>query len=60
MADVRKELTFCRKLDINVIGIIENMSGYICPHCSECNRIFSQGGGEQMAQEFGIRFLGES
>ena len=59
MADVRKEWTFCRKLGIPVIGLIENMSGYVCPHCFECNRIFSQGGGEQMAQDFGLRFLGK-
>lgn len=59
MADVRKELTFCNKLGIRVIGIIENMSGYICPHCSECNMVFSHGGGERMAQEFGVRFLGK-
>jgi Mrp family chromosome partitioning ATPase len=34
VADVRKEITFCKKLDVNVIGIVENMSGFVCPHCS--------------------------
>ncbi|KAL1914565.1 uncharacterized protein VTP21DRAFT_8190 [Calcarisporiella thermophila] len=58
LSDVRKELSFCRKVQLPVLGVIENMSGYICPHCEECTNIFSTGGGEAMAQEFGIQFLG--
>nr|KAG5711912.1 hypothetical protein BaRGS_026353 [Batillaria attramentaria] len=58
VGDVRRELTFCRKTGIPVIGIIENMSGYVCPHCTECTNIFSQGGGEALAKETGVRFLG--
>lgn len=57
-ADVRKELNFCAKTGINVIGVVENMSGFVCPNCSECTNVFSKGGGEVMAQEFGVKFLG--
>ncbi|CEG72888.1 Putative Methionyl-tRNA synthetase [Rhizopus microsporus] len=58
IADVRKELSFCRKVGLPILGVIENMSGYICPHCAECTNIFSSGGGEAMAKEQSIEFLG--
>lgn len=58
VGDVRRELTFCRKTGLNVIGIIENMSGYVCPHCSECTNIFSSGGGESLAEMGKVPFLG--
>ncbi|KAI9334992.1 nucleotide-binding protein 2 [Zopfochytrium polystomum] len=58
IADVRKELSFCRKVSFPVIGIVENMSGYVCPHCAECTNIFSKGGGEALAREHGVPFLG--
>lgn len=57
-ADVRKELSFCKKVGFNVLGVIENMSGYVCPHCSECSNIFSKGGGQKLAQQFTLPFLG--
>ncbi|ODQ53989.1 iron-sulfur cluster binding protein [Saitoella complicata NRRL Y-17804] len=57
-ADVRKELNFCRKVGLRILGVVENMSGFVCPHCSDCTNIFSSGGGEKMAQEFGVDFLG--
>ena len=57
-ADVRKELNFCSKTNIPIIGVIENMAGFVCPNCAECTNIFSKGGGEVMAQEFSVRFLG--
>jgi len=57
-ADVRKELNFCSKTGINVIGVVENMRGFVCPNCSECTDVFSSGGGETMAEEFKVRFLG--
>lgn len=57
-ADVRKELNFCVKTGIKVIGVVENMSGFVCPNCSECANIFSKGGGEAMAQQWKIDFLG--
>lgn len=57
-ADVRKELNFCAKTSIKVIGVVENMSGFVCPHCSECTDIFGSGGGKSMAEEFSVPFLG--
>ncbi|CEJ80426.1 Putative Cytosolic Fe-S cluster assembling factor cfd1 [[Torrubiella] hemipterigena] len=57
-ADVRKELNFCAKTGIKVLGVLENMSGFVCPHCSECTDIFGSGGGKVMATEFNVPFLG--
>jgi MinD-like ATPase involved in chromosome partitioning or flagellar assembly len=57
-ADVRKELNFCVKTSIKVIGVVENMSGFVCPNCSECTYVFSKAGGEVMAREFNVDFLG--
>jgi hypothetical protein len=57
-ADVRKELNFCAKTGLRVLGVVENMSGFVCPHCSECTRIFGEGGGKVMAEEFKVPFLG--
>lgn len=57
-SDVRKELNFCTKTGISVIGVVENMAGFICPNCAECTNIFGKGGGEVMADEFNVRFLG--
>ncbi len=56
--DVRKSITFCRKLDLHVLGIVENMSGFVCPHCGETVNIFDTGGGEKLGKEMGIPFLG--
>uniref|UniRef100_A0A672FGF4 Nucleotide binding protein 2 n=1 Tax=Salarias fasciatus TaxID=181472 RepID=A0A672FGF4_SALFA len=47
--DVRREITFCKKTGVRILGIIENMSGFVCPHCSECSNIFSKGGGEDVS-----------
>jgi Mrp family chromosome partitioning ATPase len=58
LVDVRKSVTFCRHLNLPVIGIIENMSGYACPHCGKSVDIFKSGGGEKLAQEMGVPFLG--
>ena len=57
--DVRRSVSFCEKLNLPVIGIVENMSGFICPHCSERVEIFKSGGGEELAKENGIPFLGK-
>ena len=57
-ADVRKELNFCVKTQVPVLGVIENMAGYMCPCCNEITNIFSKGGGEIMARETGVPFLG--
>lgn len=37
LADVRKELNFCRKVDLPILGVVENMSGFVCPHCAVCS-----------------------
>lgn len=58
VGDVRREITFCRKTGIKIIGLIENMSGYQCPHCSECTNVFSKGGGESLALASDLPFLG--
>ncbi|KAI8618244.1 ParA/MinD ATPase like-domain-containing protein, partial [Chytriomyces sp. MP71] len=58
VADVRKEISFCRKMGICVLGIIENMSEYVCPRCSECTNLFSKGIGEALSREYGIPFFG--
>lgn len=60
VSDVRKELGFCRKVGIGVLGVVENMSGYVCECCGEETNLFGRGGGEVMAQEFGVRFLGRA
>mgnify|MGYP001319116883 FL=1 len=57
-ADVRKSLDFCAKLSLPVIGIIENMSGFACPHCATVTYIFKQGGGEKLAEQAKVPFLG--
>ena len=58
IADVKKELNFCRKTAIPVIGVVENMAGFVCECCGEETNLFGKGGGEVMAQEFGVKFLG--
>lgn len=55
---MRRELTFCKKTGLQVIGVIENMSGFACPHCAECTNVFSSGGGEELARLAGVPFLG--
>ena len=57
--DVEKEISFCKTLNIQIKGVIENMSGYICPHCAECSNVFSSGGGEQLAKSHELKFLGK-
>lgn len=56
--DVRKSIDFCNKLELPVIGVIENMSGFACPHCGTISTIFGSGGGELMAKEAEVPFLG--
>ncbi|SCU84201.1 LAFA_0D08746g1_1 [Lachancea sp. 'fantastica'] len=57
-ADVKKEINFCRKVNFDILGIVENMSGFVCPHCAECTNIFSKGGGQKLSEELKIPFLG--
>lgn len=56
--DSRKAIRFIEKLDIPVLGVIENMSGLICPHCKTEIDVFGRGGGEKAAKEFNVPFLG--
>jgi Mrp family chromosome partitioning ATPase len=57
--DVRKSLTFCEELKMPVLGVIENMSGFACPHCGKMVDIFKAGGGQVMAEEMKVPFLGK-
>jgi len=57
--DVRKSVTFCRSLELPVLGVIENMSGLVCPRCGERIDVFKRGGGKRLAEEMGVPFLGE-
>jgi Mrp family chromosome partitioning ATPase len=56
--DVRKSITFCNQLKMRVLGVVENMSGFACPHCGETTDLFKKGGGEKMAKDLGVPFLG--
>jgi len=58
LVDVRKAVTFCRRLNLPVVGIAENMSGFVCPKCGELTDIFKSGGGDKLASEMGVPFLG--
>ncbi|MFO7838182.1 MAG: Mrp/NBP35 family ATP-binding protein [Desulfosalsimonadaceae bacterium] len=56
--DIRKSINFCKKIERDLFGLVENMSGYVCPHCGKAVDLFGTGGGEKTATEFGINFLG--
>lgn len=58
IADVRRSVSFCKTLNLRVVGIVENMSGLICPHCGKQVDLFKTGGGEKLAVEMGVPFLG--
>lgn len=60
LLDVRKEIDFCRKAGIPILGIVENMSGFVCSNCKHRNQVFkaTTGGAGQLAKETGIPFLG--
>lgn len=58
LAAVRRSITFCRQLNLPVLGIVENMSGFVCPRCGERTEIFGSGGGERLAREMKVPFLG--
>ncbi|MEW5945871.1 MAG: Mrp/NBP35 family ATP-binding protein [bacterium] len=55
--DVGRAITFCRRLNISVIGLVENMSGMRCPHCGKDIELFKTGGGEKLAAEAGVPLL---
>ncbi len=56
--DSSRAVEFIKKLELPVLGVVENMSGFVCPHCNEQIDIFGKGGGEKEAKELGVPFLG--
>ncbi|MBW1820910.1 MAG: Mrp/NBP35 family ATP-binding protein [Deltaproteobacteria bacterium] len=58
LADVRKSINFCKTVKMEIFGLVENMSGFECPHCGEPINLYGSGGGEKTAQTTGVQFLG--
>ncbi|MFO7754276.1 MAG: Mrp/NBP35 family ATP-binding protein [Desulfobacteraceae bacterium] len=58
LADIRKSISFCNTVKMDIVGIIENMSSYRCPHCNEPVDLFKTGGGKATAEKSGVNFLG--
>ncbi len=58
LLDVKKAITMAKQLNVRVLGVIENMAGFICPHCGKKTYIFGVGGGEEAAKEMNVPFLG--
>jgi Mrp family chromosome partitioning ATPase len=59
LADVRKSINFCKTVKMKIFGLLENMSGFSCPHCNEMINLFGSGGGKKTALQMGIPFLGQ-
>ena len=57
LADVRKSIDFCRQVDMTILGLVENMSGLICPHCGETIHLFKNRGGAMTASKENLRLL---
>ncbi|HID32890.1 MAG TPA: ATP-binding protein [bacterium (Candidatus Stahlbacteria)] len=58
LLDSKKAISFAARLNLKIIGLIENMSGFLCPHCGGSIDLFKTGGGERLAKEMGVPFLG--
>lgn len=58
LLDAKKAINFAKKVNMPILGIIENMSGFVCPHCGQETDIFKKGGTEQIAKEYNIPYLG--
>lgn len=58
LADVRKAINFLQYAQANILGVVENMSGLVCPHCGGAIDLFKKGGGRELAEQFGLEFLG--
>jgi ATP-binding protein involved in chromosome partitioning len=58
LADVSKALAMLKRMSVPVIGVVENMAGFVCSHCGEVTEIFGRGGGERFALQHGLEFLG--
>jgi Mrp family chromosome partitioning ATPase len=59
LADVRKAINFLQYARANILGVVENMSGLVCPHCKEEISLFKKGGGKELAEKYGLTFLGD-
>jgi ATP-binding protein involved in chromosome partitioning len=59
LIDARKGINMFRKVDVPILGIVENMSYFLCPHCGERSDIFGHGGARKEAEKLGVEFLGE-
>jgi Mrp family chromosome partitioning ATPase len=59
VADVRRSITFCQQVHLQVLGVVENMSGFVCPHCGKTTDLFKSGGGAALAREMSVPFLGK-
>lgn len=57
LADVRKSINFCRQVNMKILGLVENMSGFSCPHCGKKIEIFKEHGGEKMAAKENLQLL---
>ena len=58
LLDARKAINMFRKVDVPIVGLVENMSYYCCPNCGHTEHIFGAGGGEKMCEQYGVPFLG--
>ncbi|CCH47549.1 Mrp/NBP35 family ATP-binding protein [Pseudodesulfovibrio piezophilus] len=58
LSDVRKSINFLQYAQANILGVVENMSGLVCPHCHESIDLFKRGGGRDLAEKYGLDFLG--
>ena len=58
LQDARKAVEMFRQMKVDIVGVVENMSYFVCPHCQHEVDIFSRGGAEKMAEKFGVAFLG--
>ncbi|MBI3615263.1 MAG: Mrp/NBP35 family ATP-binding protein [Candidatus Omnitrophica bacterium] len=58
LLDVKKAIAMFQKVKVPILGVVENMSGFVCPHCRQTTEIFDKGGGEQAAEQLKIPFLG--
>jgi ATP-binding protein involved in chromosome partitioning len=59
LLDARKGLKMFEKVEVRVLGVVENMSVHVCSNCGHAEHIFGSGGGARMAQQYGVQFLGE-
>ena len=58
LADVRKSINFCKQVNMDILGLVENMSAMTCPHCGQPIDVFHSGGGQKLAEDRGLNFLG--